>query len=75
MSDHTQFRTLRATGRRVACQPDLATIALHTRCPKKYAIVDLETGDVWGHDGDTFRRLEDEFIEELIGVVTMPGQS
>jgi hypothetical protein len=43
----------------VGCQPAPVTITLETRCPDKYAIVDLETGELWGHTGDTFRRLSE----------------
>lgn len=45
--------------RLVGCQPTPITITLETRCPDKYAIVDLETGELWGHTGDTFRRLSE----------------
>ena len=45
--------------RLVGCQPAPVTITLETRCPDKYAIVDLETGELWGHTGDTFRRLSE----------------
>lgn len=39
------------TGRAAAAQ-----IVLSTRCPAKWAFVDLEEGMVWEHDGTAFKR-------------------
>lgn len=33
-----------------------AQIVLRTRCPAKWAFVDLEEGIVWEHDGTAFKR-------------------
>ena len=55
----TEQRKLIPPQRVVGCQPAPVTITLETRCPDKYAIVDLETGELWGHTGDTFRRLSE----------------
>lgn len=42
-------------GREVAERPAPAQIVLSTRCPQKWAFVDLEEGVVWEHDGVAFR--------------------
>ncbi|MEI2697009.1 MAG: hypothetical protein V9E94_01225 [Microthrixaceae bacterium] len=30
--------------------PDAVAVSLQTRCPAKWAFVDLETGEIWIHD-------------------------
>lgn len=41
-------------------------IVVRTQHPHKWAFVDLETGDLWGHDGNEFKRLDAEKTETLI---------
>ena len=38
-------------------------IEIKTHCPKKWAFVDTETGEVWGHDGHHFVRADTQFLE------------
>lgn len=49
-------RRLRS-GREVPSLMDTVNITITTHCPAKWAIVDLETGELWGHDGTQFKRL------------------
>jgi len=41
------------------------TISLNTLVPEKYRVVDLETGDVWGWDGTTWRAPDDTDIKSM----------
>lgn len=45
--------------RTATCLPELASITIETRCPSKYAVVDLETGELWSHDGTQFKRMSE----------------
>ncbi len=45
--------------RTAPCLPEVTTITIETRCPSKYAVVDLETGELWAHDGKQFKRLSE----------------
>lgn len=42
---------------------------IRTHCPAKWAFVDRETGDVWGHTGDDFRRMTPTELRELADLV------
>lgn len=72
--DHDQAgeqRQLLPSRRTVHCLPEPVEIILRTRCPAKWRLVDLETGDLWGHDGQHFVRLSDEQTGEVADVVHM----
>lgn len=58
-------RQLRYTGREVPALNLPVPIQLRTACPAKWAIVDQETGHLYGHDGKDFRRLSVEEVQEL----------
>lgn len=62
-------RQLRS-GREVPSLADVVNITMTTHCPAKWAIVDLETGDLWGHDGTQFRRLTASEAAEVSAVST-----
>lgn len=53
-----ETRKLKPHGKEVQCRPDLTDINIKTRCPGKWVMIDLETGELWGHDGDKFVRLD-----------------
>jgi hypothetical protein len=36
----------------VSEEPATVSVSLQTRCPAKWAFVDLETGEIWLHDRD-----------------------
>ncbi|HFL2868632.1 TPA: hypothetical protein ACGWVL_003006 [Pseudomonas aeruginosa] len=40
-------------------------VSLHTTCPRKWAFVDLETGEVWKHDGQTFNRASTDEVKSV----------
>jgi len=52
----TDSRTL-LSGREVPSLAETVGITVNTHCPAKWAIVDLETGELWGHDGSHFKHL------------------
>lgn len=71
----SETRTLKCpSGRVVPCLAENTEITLVTRCPQKWAFVDLETGDLWGHDGLHFRRLSEGEICEVAWVVNQRGE-
>ena len=43
-----QYRTLKDLTK--VEETKLTTITIETKCPKKWALVDMETGDVWVHE-------------------------
>jgi hypothetical protein len=61
-------RTLRS-GRQVPDLPEVMKLDLSTRCPQKWASVDLETGQVWigAHDG--WKRADDTVRTEIAAIV------
>lgn len=61
-------RTL-LSGREVVCSPETTGISITTHCPAKWAFVDLETGEVWAHDGSGLVRASDLVRAELRTVV------
>lgn len=63
-----EHRQLLPHGTLVSCTADPVAITLTTRCPAKWAMVDMETGDIWGHDGKTFRRLSEAEIKNVAQV-------
>ena len=62
--DGEETRTLRS-GRTVACEKEVRTVSLQTRCPAKWALVDLETGDVWVDDAGMLKRASHETMRDL----------
>lgn len=50
-------RKLRPSGKPATSLAEAVDITLRTHCPAKWAFVDMETGELWGHDGAAFRRL------------------
>jgi hypothetical protein len=56
------------SGRDVPSLYGAAEIKLNTHCPAKWAFVDLETGDLWGCDGNQFRRLSSAEATEVEAV-------
>lgn len=62
-------RTLRS-GREVPSLAGAVAVTLNTHCPAKWAVVDLETGELWGHDGMHFKRLSSSEAAEVVAVAT-----
>lgn len=50
-------RKLIPSPRTAPCLAELVTITIETRCPSKYAVVDLDAGEIWSHDGTQFQRI------------------
>lgn len=67
------YRILKSQ-REVGVLPDQITISIRTNCPGKWAIVDLETGDLWGHDGNQFKRLSRAEQGDLVSAVNAGNQ-
>ena len=44
----TKYKTLK-NGQRVANAPNSVAMTIDSQCPKKWAFVDMETGDIWVH--------------------------
>ncbi|ELK3536738.1 hypothetical protein ACQ1XD_004667 [Pseudomonas aeruginosa] len=40
-------------------------VSIHTTCPRKWAFVDLETGEVWKHDGQAFIRASTDEVKSI----------
>lgn len=62
-------RKLRS-GRTVPELAEVATIELNTRCPGKWAAVDLETGEVWAGSADGWKRANAGILGEVRDCVT-----
>jgi len=62
--DGSGVRTL-LSGRQVACEAVEKQISVSTKCPRKWALVDLETGDVWVSVADTLMRAPEVVLNEL----------
>jgi hypothetical protein len=56
------------SGREVPSLEEEVAITLNTRCPAKWAFVDLETGDMWGYDGTQFWGLSSAEAAEVEAV-------
>lgn len=65
-------RTLK-TGRVVVAETAARTISITSRCPAKWAMVDLETGDVWADHGGALKRASDDVMKDLAVVVGLAG--
>lgn len=68
-------RQIRPAGRSVPGLAKTVDILLKTHCPAKWAIVDMETGELWGHDGAQFRRLARAEAEEVAAVANQAVQA
>ena len=62
----TQVRTLRS-GRTVPELSELSELKVQTRCPEKWAAVDMETGEVWVGSRTGWRRGTRAQTAEVIG--------
>jgi hypothetical protein len=62
-------RTLRS-GRIVAGEAEPRTLSITSRCPAKWAMVDLETGDVWVDHGGSLGRAGDEVMKDLSAAIS-----
>lgn len=67
-SKDATFRNLRPKGREVAELKEAIPITLTTKCPAKWAMVDMETGQIWGHDGSGFRPIQGKDAAEVAEV-------
>lgn len=74
-SMHCESRQLLPSRRTVACLPQPVEIKLTTRCPAKWVMVDMESGELWGHDGHHYHRLSEPLIGEVVDVARMAGKS
>ncbi|MBS3912748.1 MAG: hypothetical protein KGZ70_13155 [Hydrogenophaga sp.] len=64
-------RQLLPSQRIVACLDQPVVITIKSRCPAKWVMVDMETGQLWGHDGKTFQRLTDQQAGEVAAVASL----
>lgn len=62
------------SGRTVTGIADNVTISLTTHCPQKWAIVDMETGQLWGHDGQQFRLLSPDEAQDVAHVANQAAR-
>lgn len=62
-----EVRTLRS-GRQVPDLPEVMKLDLSTRCPQKWASVDLETGQVWIGTPDGWKRADDTVRTEIAAI-------
>lgn len=56
------------SGREVPSLAESIAVTLNTHCPAKWAVVDLETGELWGHDGAQFKHLSSPEAAEVVAV-------
>lgn len=61
-------RTLKS-GRTVPDLPEVMQLDLSTRCPQKWAAVDLETGQVWVGSTEGLKRADDTVRAEVAAIV------
>lgn len=57
--DAKAFRVLRPSRVRAPFLSEAVEIKIVTQCPAKWAMVDLETGEAWSHDGRVLKRMSD----------------
>lgn len=50
-------RFIKPSGKTVPSLACEVVIPIRTKCPEKWVMVDMETGQMWGHDGVEFRHL------------------
>jgi hypothetical protein len=63
------------SGREAAIYEDLVTITISTHCPAKWALVDLEIGELWGHDGTRLRYLSPAEAAEVEAVAKQAAKA
>lgn len=63
-----QPRLIKPSGKSVPSLTYEVNILVRTKCPAKWAMVDMETGDMWGHDGSSFLRLTSEQARDVATV-------
>jgi hypothetical protein len=66
--DTGESRRIKLSGKPV---PGLAlevVIAIRTKCSAKWVVVDMETGQLWAHDGIEFRHLTSEQASDVAAV-------
>lgn len=68
-------RTLLPSGRTVACLEQPVAVTLHTRCPLKWVMVDMESGELWRHDGQRFERLSPNEALEVQAVARTAAEN
>lgn len=73
-SMHHESRQLLPSRRTVACLEHPVEIKLTTRCPAKWAMVDMETGELWGHDGQHFQRMTAMQADEVADIARMAAK-
>lgn len=52
---------------------ELSQLTVDTRCPEKWAAVDMETGQVWIGSRDGWRQSTKAQVAEVICCVASPG--
>lgn len=73
-SMHHESRQLLPSRRTVACLEHPVEIKLTTRCPAKWSMVDMETGELWGHDGQRFQRMTAAQAGEIADIARMAAK-
>lgn len=68
------MRKLQGSGREVRALKEATAITLNTRCPDKWAMVDLETGEVWAHDGATFQKASQQTVGDVVALAERLGK-
>jgi hypothetical protein len=58
------------SGRVVPELTECVSLEVSTKCPGKWAFVDLQSGDVFVHDGTAFSRPSPEVLEEISSTVS-----
>lgn len=66
-----ETRQLLPSRRTIACLEKPVDVTLTTRCPAKWVMVDMETGDFWRNDGQQFHRLSTQETSEVLDVARM----
>ena len=66
-----EHRKLIPSLRTAPCLAELGSITIETRCPSKYAVVDLETGELWSHDGTQFKRMSEAEASDVAYVARL----
>ncbi len=73
-ADGGGVRTL-LSGRQVPCEAEPRQVSISSKCPSKWAMVDLETGDVWVPEGESLKRAPAEVVKELSLVTAKAKQA
>lgn len=70
-----QTRQLLSAGRCVPCLEQPVAITLTTRCPAKWVMLDMESGELWRHDGQQFHRLAANEVADVVQVARMAAHA